>query len=189
MTMSEDASRPLTNDEVIEQLTQRGIRATACPSCGRVKEVRDDRVAIHYLPAPHPSGTICEGSDTDLLGDVEHTFERLVGPIADQMPQTCEDYGEMAAQEAVERMTFLLEAVETQGEVVGPSGEPFCGCVPCIVRETLLTVWPYACHAQFTDTIDFLTDQADLESLPVPVRKAAQVLAEKIIERHEEQQT
>ena len=190
--MTEQQPRPLTNDEIIARLTADGIRATACQDCGKVKEVVDDKVIFHY---DRTGIAVCSGSNADLLGDVEAVFERLVAPVTEeQSDDECERLGRMAAEEAVERLGFLLEAVEvhdgvnSDSKVLGASGEEFCGCVPCIVREVVLTVWPYACHAQFTDIIEFLTTKADLREEPVPVRKAAQALAEQIIERHAGQQ-
>lgn len=171
--------RPMTNDELIAKLLSVGVRATACSVCGKVKEVVDDRVVIHYSAIPP---ILCGGSDMDLLGDVEHVFEQMVADV--EVPRSPEDYGAMAAHHAVETLTGLIGVVEKGMEIEGPSGEPFCGCIPCVVREVMYAVWGFATHAQFVHIVDFLTAAASKEGEKIEVRKAAQMLAEAIIEEH-----
>lgn len=56
------------------------------------------------------------------------------------MPEAVDwDYGRMA-QEACEA---LLEDMDyDDDEWVGPSGQPFCGCTTCLVREILTVACP-----------------------------------------------
>lgn len=173
-------TEPLSNDEVIARLSAAGVRATACLECGKVKEVRDDRVVVHYADAPR----ICPGSNRDLLGDVEAAFLRLTADL--DGPHTPDDFGAVAAEEATDTLSLLLAQVEeAAGPVPGPSGADFCGCVPCIVRETLYAAWGYATHAQFVATTEWLMTEASREGMTKTERAVAQELAERLIAEHE----
>lgn len=177
--MTDQHPRPLSNDEIIARLTAEGIRAVACLACGKVKEVVNDKVVMHYATPP----TLCPGSNFDTLGDVDETFATLTHGI--EVPQTPDDYGRMATETAVGILQALLQAVEDNGgkQVQGASGEIFCGCVSCIVREVLVASWGYACHAQFIDITDFLMSEASKEGMDRAHRDAAARLAQRIIDR------
>jgi hypothetical protein len=185
----------LSNEEIIARLKKAGVQAVSCPSCGKVKEVQDDKVVTHYWTGE----LICEGSGTDTLGDVQAAFDALVGELP-HGPQTSDDYLELAGVAAKDVLEGLLEAIDSgvrAAQKMGvpedvpvfvtvqtPTGNEFCGCTNCIIREVMLAVWPFAVQAEANDIVAYLSTEASREGLPKPVRKACQHIAEQIAEQH-----
>lgn len=184
----------MTNQEIIDRLKGLGIRATVCPNCGRVKEVQDDRIVHHYvLNTP----VECQGSGVCVLGDVEQAFEQIACRLDLEVPRHGTDYLRMAGEEAKARLEGLFASLERAAEVAAtlvpegtpvftsvtsPSGEQFCGCVSCIVREVMILVWPYAAQGEVSDIVNYLMTEASREGLNKPMRKACQHIADHIAE-------
>lgn len=52
------------------------------------------------------------------------------------------DWGEIAHHAAVARIEALYEAELGDGEYPEDVADPFCGCLDCLVRETLHAAFP-----------------------------------------------
>lgn len=169
----------LTDEQVIARLAQAGVTASNCPVCGRVKETEGGLMGFHYLAE---SVDICPGSGKDLL-EADKTFKKMTKGLHLDLPTSTADYADLAAKDARAKLEFLMLMVEKGNRVVGTSGEEFCGCVPCIVREVLFVVWPYAAQGEVTDIINHLTQESTREGLSKPERKAAKHIAQQIAEQ------